>query len=513
MKLKVLLFSQRLDLKLPIYLSFLFAIASPIEPLFSENQNIYLLRGVAKAFGLPLANDWTVNQTDHLFLFTWLTEISYSISPILFYIYHISLSFILVYSLYTISKKLIKNKIDNHITVYFFLFLFIANQFLNILDGLAGQYILGSYFQPSSFGVFLAASIAFFLFDKYFTAIICCLIAAYFHPTYILQAVFLTITYQLILLKKRNFRQALFIGAVALIGISPLIYSLYYLFADVPFEILKKSQEILVYDRIHHHAIFSSWALTNHSLLGFTTLTGALVIFRNSQNIIFLIATPLILSVIFVIFAHLTTNLTMLLMFGQRASVWLMPFVASLLIMRSISIIDWVNIFNLPQKVISFTTILFILILSCGGIYKTMVYHYYKPSNVILKYTDRPGSIVDKELYSFLSSLDYNDGILLIPIKREKIRLNAKVPIFVDWKSHPYKAGEVIEWRLRVSLAEAFYKENINSKERVLAWNEINAKEKVKFILVNAGREIKNCIPIYKNIDTAVYIAKKCLGN
>ena len=489
---------SKLGLKLPICLSFLIAIAFSTDPLFTANQNIYLLQGIAKAVGPPLANDWLANQTDHLFLFTWLTKVTYLISPKLFYFYHVLLSFILIFSLYIISKKLTGIDVSNSLIIFYFFLFFLATKFFSILNGLAGQYILGSYFQPSAFGVFLAASVAFFIFKKYFVAIFCCLIASYFHPTYILQAAFLTLTYQLILFKSGNIKYALYLGIFALIAISPLVYFLHNDFGNISSKILTKSNEILVYYRIPHHTLFINWYLTNHSLLGLATLTATIIIYRNNHNIILLIVIPLILSIIFFTFANLTNNLTMLLLFGQRASVWLMPLSASLLLIRLVKITRWEHYFNLPIKILSIITILIIFILSILGFNKTIQDYHDKNKN---------------ELYSFLASLDYNDGILLSPTDRMNVRLNAKVPIFVDFKSHPYRGDEVIEWHARILLSNKFYNSSSTIEEKILVLGEINAKQKLKYILLDSDEPIKNCIPIYKDNNSIVYDAKKCFRN
>ena len=45
----------------------------------------------------------------------------------------------------------------------------------------------------------------------------------------------------------------------------------------------------------------------------------------------------------------------------------------------------------------------------------------------------------------------------LIPPSWKWFRLETGMPIFVDFKSHPYKDIEVIEWHRRLTAAKAFY--------------------------------------------------------
>jgi hypothetical protein len=68
-----------------IFLSILFACSLSQEPLFSSNQLFYLLKPVSKVMGFPLSKDWLANTTDHVILFSRITEFLYSLSPNLLY--------------------------------------------------------------------------------------------------------------------------------------------------------------------------------------------------------------------------------------------------------------------------------------------------------------------------------------------------------------------------------------------------------------------------------------------
>ena len=88
--------------------------------------------------------------------------------------------------------------------------------------------------------------------------------------------------------------------------------------------------------------------------------------------------------------------------------------------------------------------------------------------------------------------------------------MNAKVPIFIDWKSHPYLGNEVIEWRERISLVRAFYSLDATEKDRMQSFKKINSKQITSFILTDNSYPIKNCIPIYKDEENIVYSVKNC---
>jgi hypothetical protein len=44
-------------------------------------------------------------------------------------------------------------------------------------------------------------------------------------------------------------------------------------------------------------------------------------------------------------------------------------------------------------------------------------------------------------------------NLYLVPLDFEQFRIKSGRPIFVDWKSHPFKDIEVIEWRRRIEIA------------------------------------------------------------
>jgi hypothetical protein len=477
-----------------VLLSMLFAAAMTQASLFSSNQNTYLLQGTAQALGAPLSNDWLANQTDHIPLFTWLIKTSYLISPLSFYLYHYLLTAILAFSLYKISKYHDDSAASANSIAIFFLLTFLAGKILGVLDGVAGQSLLGYIFQPSVFGVLLMVSIACFQGGKNLSALFYCLLAAYFHPTYILQAAFLILTYQFILLKTKRLDYIFLLGLIALIAISPLLYSLYDSFGRLPPEVIKRSQEILVYERIPHHALVNEWFSSKKTAFSFALITLAVIAYRRNRDIVLLLTIPALISIIFVLIANFTNNLTMLLLFGQRSSVWLVPLASSLLIIKLSSQIQWHSVLNLQKSLVLLCAVSAMTVFSIRGVSDTAREHYKKANH---------------ELYKVLASLDYSNGSLLVPPNHEDIRLNAKVPIFIDWKSHPYKANEVIEWHSRVLLAKEFYESSEIARAAQIL-NKINEVEPIRYVITDSSRLIGDCHPIYQNEEIQIYQKDKC---
>ena len=341
--------------------------------------------------------------------------------------------------------------------------------------------------------MFLLASVAFFFFERYSIAIFCCIIAAYVHPTYILQAGFLVFTYQLILVLKHKYRLAFSVGLFALLLMSPLIFYLYDTFGRSPSEISDVAQRILVFERIPHHALPSQFGLIQ-TTFGILMIGAAVFIGRHNFDFLQIISIPAILSFVFVLIATVKESNFMLLQFGQRSSVWLVPLSSAFIVARVSSEIRWEKVLKIDSRNLFASAFIFMILVASLGVYKTVSDHVMHTS---------------QKIYKFLSMLDYEEGVLLIPVSREDIRLNAQVPVFIDFKSHPYKAEEVVEWYNRVNLAREFY-ESESTRERLSTFNRILARENIRFILSDLKNPISSCVSIYEDSNSIVYDLKHC---
>jgi hypothetical protein len=56
--------------------------------------------------------------------------------------------------------------------------------------------------------------------------------------------------------------------------------------------------------------------------------------------------------------------------------------------------------------------------------------------------------------------------LYLIPLDFEQFRIKSGRPIFVDWKSNPYKDIEVIEWKRRIDVAKQAF-ENLRECKKI----------------------------------------------
>jgi hypothetical protein len=206
-----IIFKTLINNKYRFILGIVFALSYSQDPLYTSNQNTYLLHGLANSNMGFLSSDWMANTVDPFPLFSSLISLTYSnTSPFFFYIYYAIILGVFIFSIMGITSEL-WNKNRSHtesLTNFVFItgicsvaFSYIALNLTGnalssiVLNGVADQYILGSIFQPSTFGVFLLLSIYVFLKGKPFFSVIFLGVAASFHPTYLLGAATLTLSY------------------------------------------------------------------------------------------------------------------------------------------------------------------------------------------------------------------------------------------------------------------------------------------------------------------------------
>ncbi len=77
----------------------------------------------------------------------------------------------------------------------------------------------------------------------------------------------------------------------------------------------------------------------------------------------------------------------------------------------------------------------------------------------------------------------------LIPVDLQRFRLHTGTPIFVDFKSIPYKDADVIEWRNRLEVAERLHAE-IGEGKLDAARGEMRALG-ITHVVLPAGTELR----------------------
>lgn len=364
-----------------------------------------------------------------------------------------------------------------------------------LYDGVAGQNVLGSVFQPSSFGVFLLLSIYMFLRNKAFVAVLFLGVAVNFHASYILGAATLTLSYiVLIILEEKNYSKAFFVGFFSLVVVMPTIAYTYLSFSPTSPEVMSQAQGILVNYRIPHHSKVDIW-FDSGALIKISIIILALLVHRKNK-IFYIILIPFIISLSLTIIQVITNSNFLALLFPWRISVFLIPLSTFILIGGAVSFVfrRYSQQINDNKKIINML-LAFIFIF---GIYFN--YKKYKQHN----------TADFLPMMAFVADTKTKDDIYLIPTELKRFRLQTGVRIFVDKKTHPYKDSEVIDWYDRIQIANKLFNSGTELHCNVL--QGISSKYHITHIVINSKEHVLNCNFSVKTFNDGIYSVYKIIS-
>src|SRR3990172_3604696 len=109
------------------------------------------------------------------------------------------------------------------------------------------------------FGVLLLLSVHLASLGRYPQSVLASVLAATFHPTYLLSAGLLIFAYMVVQWSEGARRQALMTAGLALLLVLPILVYTALQFATPSAASLRQAQEILVRTRIPHHALIEVW--------------------------------------------------------------------------------------------------------------------------------------------------------------------------------------------------------------------------------------------------------------
>jgi uncharacterized protein DUF6798 len=500
-----------------LLLLFIFAFSFPQLPLYSSHQNTYLLHGLANAGMGFLGGDWLAQTTDPFPAFSVLVRLTLlTFGENTFYFFFIAIVAIYGYSILGIAGDIfgIDRTSEKYLTYFVLLTVLdsgllagpllkvpVLSPFAPILEpdglltrGVAYQSILGQVFQPSLFGVFLVLSIFFFLREKPFLAVACCVIAATFHSSYFLSAAVLTGIYMaVILIKDKDYRKALFLGAMGLLLITPALLYAYLNFRPTTPDIYAQGQNILVNGRIPYHAIVAKW-FGQSALFQILVVVWSIYLVRRTK--IFPILLGMFLaSGLLTIVQMLTGNQSLALVLPWRMSTVLVPIASSLILAKFVSVIFQIGNTPLSKWMKPLQTVILTIIMVLGylGVHQT----------ITLLHSPRAGLTASAR---FVASTYQPGNLYLIPTNLELFRLAAKVPILVDYQSNPYKDTDVVEWFKRVEVANNFYASSGKTACHIL--DNITDQYKITHVVLKSQSSIPDCgllHGIYKDAEFAIY--------
>ena len=477
-----------------------FVAASGQPPLYFSNQNQYFLHGLAAAGRGDLAHDWLANTGDPTPAFSagvgWLythagESAFYGVYAILQAVYFVSLvalidgafglprsrpaRFVLLTLLVavgTCAARWASMYVSGTVVPAY------LHRPMDPIDvprylqqGLSSQYLLAQGLQPSAFGVLLLASMAVFLSDRPIVAALLAAAGCWGHATYLVAAALLTVAYMLVLLRNGRWLMALFVGALTLLAVAPLVLNIHAEFAPTTSEQAAEAQRLMVDVRLPHHAVVSLWWDRGAKL---QVAWFALALLLTIRTRLFpLLAIPAVLALSLTLAraapespAVMTWlaghgvapemldkvtvwSRTLALMFPWRISAILIPVATTVIIARLVAALtpypgrpEWLGwAARLPAAVLLLAAV-------GGGLYIAL-----REPGLIWPTDDR-----ELPALAFVESHRKPGDVYLIPPDDlERFRLATGAAVYADWKSIPYKDVEVLEWYERVDRARRWY--------------------------------------------------------
>ncbi len=423
-----------------------FAAAASVAPFPSHDQHTYWLHAAAAAAPERLANDWLVATVDPVPVFTLLARLGVAalgdhFALMGWVVLTIALGLALAHLAWRITGTGDRPGVAWYSVVVMLHAVGLRSALEHLAPGLgaavgggiAQQTLMANMLVPATIGVLLVVALALLADGRHLGAGLCVGVAALVHPTYLLPAAALTVAIGWIERRARHppvgatLASALVLGAALiaawrLVGIAP--------------DVARAGAAVLVDERLPHHTHVAVDAVL-------LLQAGAVVIllWRARATAVFpALAALTLVAVGGGLAAELLDDPRLRLAMPWRASVVLVPVATTTLaamVMRRLA----------PRIGPGTRAILF------GGAAFAAVLGLLRTAELHRRHEVAP----DRALVELAARTVPADGQLLVPPDALGVRLGARVPVYVDEKSHPLRGDEVLAWRQRLADARAFH--------------------------------------------------------
>jgi hypothetical protein len=438
----------------------LFGLAYAQAPLYTSNQNQYFLHGLAQAGRGNLGQDWLANTADPTPLFTGLVRLTADrLDERLFYLYFLLLAAVYLHSLWGIADRLFGLSSSRGRSLLFLATFFVLHSaglriglgrfagggWEYLFDGgVAGQRLLGTVLQPSTFGVLLLLAVDQFMRGRPYRSAAAAAASALLHPTYLLcAAVLVGSMVWLLYRRERNLRLSLRAGGLALALVLPaLVYNARTFLPASP-----AALQILAQVRVPEHAVVADW-FDPAAAVKLAMILLAIYLVRGSplSGILAVGAgTALLLTVV----QLLTGSLSLALLFPWRITTYLVPLASAVLAgwgaRTAADRLGW-SVHPIPRVAHALGLAAMALSVVSGLAWSA------------LQFTQQQADPARPTL-AFVKSQREPGQVYLIPARLQDFRLVTGAPAMVDFKSIPYRGDQVLEWYDRLRLADLIYRD------------------------------------------------------
>lgn len=476
------------------------ALAAPVVAPIVLNQNQYLAHVFADR-GKALDADWLIGAVDPYPFFTAVTRVVVDFSGLTGIRFMAWLgTAVLLSGVYGLARVLAPPAHRRGIAVV--ATILVATTVAPILSaipipgvnrfsafsGFAGQY-LGGYLQPSVFGCLLLAAFPLWVLARRAppgarikptaAAISLTALGCMLHPTYLVAVAMGLAAAAIADLWQRDAPPVRWYALIGIGVLAPALAANPSLLA-IGGAAVESSEAIqrFAFERIPHHTLWTNWPRSD-LLYVLLIVFAAWWLWRSGVDawLAGWLSAGLALALTAALVVGLTRSATAALLFPWRISVFLVPIAATALaIAMARAIGGALNRSRVGRSAVRnrwigrSTVAVAALILAATGLLATS--------------RSVPPSISDDAVALVRNSKV--TGVGVIPLIEENIRLNARVPIYVDWKSPPYASADLVEWWTRVDHVRAFELE-------AEAFCSIAWRQRIDWILMPADLTTPTC--------------------
>ena len=428
-----------------------------------DNQNSYLLKGIAASGEGALTSDWLANQVSPFPLFDglitalaalpgpWERAVDWAYLPL------IVLAFV---SLGKLASW--RNETGGAMAIAVFALLVIVpvEPLSTVLTrGVATQYVFGPGLQPSEFGILLLSGLAAYQAGFRVLAFAVVAAAGAVHPSYLLPAALLVAGMAgLAWSERRGQARVVLACSLAFLTVLPSLIHSWVEFLSAPIGVRTEAAEFLAFERIPHHAVPAIWFDGTSLVQVAWVAAGVWLAWWREHPMALPLAVLAAGCLVASVAVSLSSEATLLLLFPWRATALLVP-IATVLIFASL--------FEAASRSPS---------LAAGA--SAAVAFAVVTSSAAEAERTYAGEYVDPEAIEMVAFLETAPAGVVIqsPRQFQSLRLRTGQPVWADWKSHPYAAEAVLEWRDRIVLAQTVFDPETKCTERAAALRASDAR-------------------------------------
>lgn len=441
-------------------------------PLYTGDQHTDLLHGLAHAGVGLLELDWQAQTIDPTPISSLLVSAAAALeAEWLMLLFHALLIGAYGLALFGIGATLFRVERTTHRLVLLATLLFVHSWLAFevqgglpddirslVTEGLAGQYAPGLTFQPSLFGVLLIVSLFLYVRNLPVAAVATAGAAAIFDPAYLLGAGVLCGAYLADTFFRTGARAIVARGA-AVAAVTLLPVALFALIAFTPSSpaIHEAAQNVLVDFRLPHHAKPEVWFAPDDAFrLGLVAVGLAL----SWRSVLFpVLALAVAASALLTALQLVTGSETLALLFPWRLSVFLVPVSAAILLAAATKLLFAGA--GALERAASRLSVARAARLATGARTGARALAGLVIAVSVLVGGERIGRLDPEPKASpigrMVAAQRLPGELYLIPPQAYELRIDAAIPVYVDYKTHPYEDGQVLEWRRRLGEATRVY--------------------------------------------------------